>query len=248
MRHMAHPVLLVHGAWHGAWCWDPVVAELDARGVRAVALDLPGHGADTGALTDLHGDAERVRHALDDFDEPVVVVGHSYGGVVITEAGVHPNVAHLVYIASFNVDEGETAMGVAVAESAAAGIDYAGRPDAFAHTHEGEDGTTTVDGEGARVLFYNDCADDVADWAARRLGPHPMVTLSQAPEAVAWRHRPSTYAVCGRDNIVHPELQRILARRADSVVEWPTGHSPFLSRPELVADLLVERAGRSSAH
>ena len=71
-----------------------------------------------------------------------------------------------------------------------------------------------------------------------RLGPHPIETLSQSAWAVAWRHRPSTYAICALDNIVHPDLQRILARRATTSVEWPTGHSPFLSRPDLVADLL----------
>jgi pimeloyl-ACP methyl ester carboxylesterase len=244
---MTNPVLLVHGAWHGAWCWEPVVAALEARDVRAVAVDLPGHGDDTSPFTDLHGDAGRVRAALDDFDEPVVLVGHSYGGVVITEAGVHPNVAQLVYIASFNVDDGETAMGAAVTESGAAGIDHSGRPDVFAHIHEEPDGTTTVDYEGARILFYNDCSDEVADWAAKRIGPHRIDTLSQAPGAVAWRHRRSTYAVCTQDNIVHPDLQRILARRADTAVEWPTGHSPFLSRPELVADLLAAVARGSTA-
>jgi pimeloyl-ACP methyl ester carboxylesterase len=248
MRLMASPVLLVHGAWHGAWCWEPVVTALAALDVHAVAVDLPGHGDDTSALTDLH-DAARVRAALDDSDEPVVLVGHSYGGVVITEAGVHPNVAQLVYIAAFNVDEGETAMGVAISESEAAGIDHSGQSDAFAHMHGNDDGTTTVDYEGARILFYNDCSDEVADRAARRLGPHPMDTQSQAAGAVAWRHRRSTYAVCTRDNIVHPDLQRILARRANTAVEWPTGHSPFLSRPALVAELLaaVAMAGDSTA-
>jgi len=219
------------------------MAELTTRGVRAVAVDLPGHGADQGPLTDLAGDAERVRHALDDFDEPVVLAGHSYGGVVITQAGLHPRVSDLVYLASFNLDENESAMSAAMAGSAHAAIDYSDRPDALAHTHIADDGTSTVDVEGARILFYNDCPDELADWATSQLGPHCMASLSQIPAAVAWRHRPSTYAVCTLDNIVHPELQRILARRAGHVVEWPTGHSPFLSRPDLVADLLFEVAG-----
>jgi pimeloyl-ACP methyl ester carboxylesterase len=240
----AKPVLLVHGAWHGAWCWEPVVAALSERGVPALAIDLPGHGDDTGALTDLHGDAEEVCDALDRFDEPVVLVGHSYGGIVNTEAGVHANVAELVYLAAFNLDAGESALGAAVAESSAADLDHSGRPDALAQIHVDEDGISTIGAEGARILFYNDCSDDVADWAVARLGPHPMANLDQTPDAVAWRHKPSTYAVCTRDNIVHPDLQRILARRANRVVEWPTGHSPFLSRPDLVVDLLVAVATR----
>jgi pimeloyl-ACP methyl ester carboxylesterase len=240
----AKPVLLVHGAWHGAWCWEPVVAALADRGVTAEAIDLPGRGDDGGPLTDLHGDADRVRRALDGFDKPVVLVGHSYGGVVITEAGVHPRVSDLVYVASFNVDEGESAMGAAIAESDAAALDHTGRPDVLAHVHVADDGTATIDAEGARILFYNDCRPDIAQWAVDRLGPHPMATLSQAPTAVAWRQRPSTYAVCALDNIVHPGLQRLLARRADHVVDWPTGHSPFLSRPDLVAELLADVAAR----
>jgi len=215
------------------------VAALADRGIAAVALDLPGHGAHGGALTDLHGDAEHVRMALDGFDEPVVLVGHSYGGVVITEAGVHRRVAHLVYLASFNLDDGESAMSAAVAESDSAGLDHTGRPDALSRIHLAEDGTSTVDPDGARILLYNDCSDENADWAVHRLGAHLTESLSQSPRCVAWRQRPSTYAVCTLDNIVHPDLQRLLARRADNVVEWPTGHSPFLSRPDLVADLLA---------
>jgi len=236
---VAKPVLLVHGAWHGAWCWEPVVAGLTERGVPAVAIDLPGHGDDAGALTDLHADAERVRNALDGFDEPVILAGHSYGGIVNTEAGVHSNVADLVYVAAFNLDEGESALSAAVSESTAADLDHTGRPDALAQIQVGEDGISTIHAAGARILFYNDCSDEVADWAVARLGPHPMASLGQTPGAVAWRHKPSTYAVCTLDNIVHPDLQRILARRADRVVEWPTGHSPFLSRPDLVVDLLA---------
>ena len=232
-------VVLVHGAWHGAWCWGPVVSALDERDIEAVAVDLPGHGDDPGALVDLHGDADRVRQALDTCRGPIVLVGHSYGGVVITEAGLHPKVSHLVYIASFNVGEGESAMSAAVTESEAAAIDHSDRPDVLGYIDVGDDGTSTVDGEGARILFYNDCSDATADWALARLGPHPMETLSQVPRVVAWRHRPSTYAICAVDNIVHPDLQRILAQRATTSLEWPTGHSPFLSRPDLVADLLA---------
>ena len=238
----ARPVLLVHGAWHGAWCWGPVVAALEDRGVRGVAIDLPGHGDDRASLTDVHGDAQRVREVLDGFAEQVVLVGHSYGGVVITEAGVHPSVSELVYIAAFNLDSGESAMSAAVAESEAAALDHSGRPDALLYVHGHEDGTSSVDTDGARVLFYNDCTPEVAAWASSMLGRQPMENLSQAPRAVAWRSRPSTYAVCTIDNIVHPDLQRVLARRADTVVEWPTGHSPFLSRPDLVAELLARRA------
>ena len=84
--------MLVHGAWHGAWCFDRVMPLLEEAGVPAVAIDLPGHGNDPGPFSDLHGDAVRVLNRLDDIDGEVVLLGHSYGGAVITEAGTDPSV------------------------------------------------------------------------------------------------------------------------------------------------------------
>ncbi len=83
-------VVLVHGAWHGAWCWAAVQAELDGRGLASLAVDLPGHGASTLPFTDLAGDAAHVADVVARAARPVVLVGHSYGGAVIGEAGAHP--------------------------------------------------------------------------------------------------------------------------------------------------------------
>src|ERR1700724_2435336 len=94
---MTATVVLIHGAFHGAWCFDRVMPLLSQANVGAVAVDLPGHGHDIGPFTDLHGDASRVCDVLDRIDGEVVLLGHSYGGAVITEAGVHPAVRHLVY-------------------------------------------------------------------------------------------------------------------------------------------------------
>ena len=157
---------------------------------------------------------------------------------MITEAGDHPAVDHLVYVAAFNLEAGESAMTAAAGLSEAGAIDHSGRPDVLASLLVAEDGTSTIDPAGARTLFYEDCPPEVADWAVARLGAQPMVTLTQEPAAVAWHGRRSTYAVCAEDNVVHPDLQRLLAKRADEVVEWPTGHFPFLSRPELVVGLV----------
>lgn len=232
-------VVLVHGAWHGAWCWDAVVQELEHRSVPVTAIDLPGHGADHGALTDLHGDAAQVCEHLDRIDGPVVLVGHSYGGAVVTEAGVHPKVEHLVYVAAFNLDADETVMTAAAGDPEAATIDHAGRPDPRDYLEPAGEGATTVTADGARVMLYNTCPADVAEWATKRLSPQSMASFEQTPAAVGWRAHTSTYVVCTHDNIVHPDLQRIIARRATTTVEWPTDHSPFLSHPGLVADLLA---------
>src|SRR5438132_1148919 len=136
-------VVLVHGAWHGAWCFDRVLPRLRDAGVDAVAIDLPGHGEDAAAC------------------------------------------------------------------------------------------------------FYNDCDAGTVAWAVDRLGPHPMVNLGQAPTAIAWRARPSTYVVCREDLAVHPDVQRLMAQRCTTTLEWPTGHSPFLSRPDLLAGLLADLAHRA---
>lgn len=243
---MAARVVLVHGAWHGAWCWDAVVEGLRAEGITADAVDLPGHGDDTMPLTDLYGDAARVTAALDALatveDDPVLLVGHSYGGAVITEAGVHPSVAHLVYLAALNLDEGETMLEAALDDPRAADIDHTGRPEFMEHLTMLEDGSATVSAEGAHALFYNECPAELAAEAVPRLTPQPLLNMGQSPTRVAWRERPSTYVVCARDNAVHPDLQRILADRCTDAVEWETDHSPFLADPARVTAFLAALA------
>jgi len=236
---MVRRVILVHGAWHGAWAWDRVIPLLAAAGVEATPIDLPGHGDDPGPFGDLHADAARLSRELDRRGSNVVLVSHSYGGAVITEAGDHDAVDHLVYVASFALDAGESCTTALAAEAEAAGIDHQGRPDLGDGFVEGPNGTVSLEPLVAAACFYNDCDNATADWALARLGPQPLASLQQAPYGVAWKARPSTYAVCADDLAVHPDLQRLLARRCTTSVEWPAGHSPFLSRPEVVAELLV---------
>ena len=100
-------VLLVHGAWHGAWCWAALQSELDQHGIASLAIDLPGHGASTLPLSDMHGDAQHVADVASKIGRPVVLVGHSYGGGVIGEAAhilrnsISAPVQHLVYLTAF---------------------------------------------------------------------------------------------------------------------------------------------------
>jgi pimeloyl-ACP methyl ester carboxylesterase len=235
---MTASVVLVHGAWHGAWCFDRVVALLTDAGIDAIAVDLPGHGSDPGPLSDLHGDSARVREVLDQLDGECVLLGHSYGGAVITEAGTHPAVRHLVYLCAFALDADESCMAAAIKESAALGISFDGRPNLAEAMAFQSDETISVTPAGAAECFYNDCDDATTAMAIGRLGPQPSGTLNDVPTAVAWRERPSTYVVCTEDLAVHPDLQRVMARRCTDTVDWPTSHSPFLSAPERVADLL----------
>jgi pimeloyl-ACP methyl ester carboxylesterase len=230
-------VVLVHGAWHGAWCWERVLPLLANAGIAAVAVDLPGHGDSSEPHGDLHGDAASVAPVLDEVGPDVVLVGHSYGGAVITEAGVHPAVRHLVYLCAFALDEGESCQRAATAEATT--LDHTGRPNLGRAMVDLGDGLVGLEPTFAAQCLYNDCDEATRAWAVARLGPQSAVALADTPQAVGWRAKPSTYVVCADDLIVHPGLQRVLAARCPSSVEWPTGHSPFLSQPELVAELLA---------
>jgi pimeloyl-ACP methyl ester carboxylesterase len=98
----------------------------------------------------------------------------------------------------------------------------------------------TVDPDIAATMFYNDCADETATWATERLRPQMLTWMGQRPREVAWRCKPSTYVICTNDQAIDPAQQREWARRCSNSVEWETGHSPFLSRPDLVVELVTE--------
>jgi pimeloyl-ACP methyl ester carboxylesterase len=242
---MTATVVLVHGAWHGAWCWERVAENLRAYGVDTIAIDLPGHGADTRALGDLHDDAAHVATVLGSIDGPAVLVGHSYGGAVVTEAGVRPNVAHLVYVAAFALTDEESCSTAGTSDPAAvAMIDHSGRSDVGALMIVDDEGVVALDREGVAQVFFNDCDDWWTQWAVDRLDRQRLESLMQSPDAVAWRERPSTYVLCTHDNAVHPDLQRLMAARCSEQLELPASHSPFLSWPDRLADHLHELAGR----
>jgi len=236
---MSPTVVLVHGAWHGSWAWDRVMPLLFAAGVSAVAVDLPSGRSLAGSVGDLHADAVTVTAELHRH-ESAVLLGHSYGGAVITEAGAHPSVQHLVFLAAFPLRSDESCVHAAVDETS--GIDDTGRTGLGSGFIQHPDGSVTLTPAVARACLYSDLDDATAAWAEERLGPQSLTALAQSPHEVAWEVTPSTYIVCGDDQAVHPDLQRILARRCRTQLEWPTGHSPFLSDPARVAALLTELA------
>lgn len=230
---------------HGAWAWERVLPLLTSAGVECFALDLPGHGEDGRPCGNLGSDVACVREILDEFNGDVVLVGHSYGGAVITEAGLHPAVQHLVYIAAFALDDDESCVSAAAVEVEADQISNDGRPNLGAGFIMSSGDMITLDPASAAECLYNDCDADTVAWALTHLGPQPLITLQETPKLAAWRTKPSTYVVCVDDMAVHPDLQRIMARRCGSLIEWPTDHSPFLCRPDLVAGLLEDLAKSS---
>jgi pimeloyl-ACP methyl ester carboxylesterase len=225
-------VVLVHGAWHGGWCWDMVVRQLDAAGVASVTVENPSVAQ---APADLHADGDNVRRVLDGVDGPVVLVGHSYGGAVITDAGAHPAVAQLVYLTAFALDDGES-----VIQNDLAGLEDVKLGEGMRF----ETDTAQLDLARAVEFFFHDCTPDVAASAVAQLRPMSMAAMTCTPRAVAWREKPSTYIVCTDDRALPVTLQQSNANRLGTVFEMPTSHSPFLSRPDDLARLLIEISSR----
>jgi pimeloyl-ACP methyl ester carboxylesterase len=231
----AAAVVFVHGGWGGSWCWDRVTPLLDARGIRWSAVDLPTCSPQPNAPATLSDDAATVRAAIDAAGGPCVVLGHSYGGMVITQACAgHPNVTRLVYLAAFMPDADESIRSLSASGEP--------NPDFISAIKTDADGWSTLDAETAPDLLYHDCDANTVAWAAANFRPM-RGGIGENVTAAAWRGIPSTYVITEQDKGVLPSVQRTMSDRATDVVSWDTSHSPFASRPELVADLLERLVG-----
>jgi hypothetical protein len=207
---------------------------LEERGWTTVAVDLPTvHAADKAALG-LAADAGAVRSAIDAVDGDVVVVAHSYGGVPATQGAGAANVTHIVFISAFVLDIGESLV-------AAGG----GQPDWWDVR-----GSLVAAGTSARPpqgLFFADLPAAGADAAAARLSTQSARAYHDEVTAAAWRGRPTTYVITEQDAIFPARAQEALADGAGSgTVRLPTSHSPFLSQPRAVADIIGRAAQRDA--
>jgi pimeloyl-ACP methyl ester carboxylesterase len=229
---MARPTLLfVHGAWHGSWCWEPLRQVLEERGWTTTAVDLPTMHAPDKAALGMAADAEAVRAAIGATDGDVVVVAHSYGGIPATQGAGAGNVTHIVYISAFVLDLGESL-------SSGAG----GQPDWW-YIKDGL-AIAGTDAHPVRGLFYADVPAAEAEAAAARLTSQGPRAYQDQVTATAWRGRPTTYVITEQDAVFPVGAQEALAARAGSnTVRMATSHSPFLSQPAAVADI-IERAAR----
>ncbi|MFF3561304.1 alpha/beta fold hydrolase [Streptomyces sp. NPDC002574] len=220
-------ILLVHGAWHGAWCWESLVPELTARGWRAATVDLPSASADPAHNAGMYDDARAVRERLAALDGPVTVLAHSYGGLPATEAVADaPDVSRLVYLAAFQLDQGDSLAGQAGGQLLT-----------------GDTGTVPVPGEPNRVL-YGDVAPEDAERAIARLVPQSVKSMSEPLTAVGWKAVPSSYIVCEDDAALPPAVQEEMALRAERSYRRAWSHSPFLSAPAELAALITADADR----
>jgi pimeloyl-ACP methyl ester carboxylesterase len=219
-------VVFVQGACvrDQAWWWSRMVQPLAERGLRTAAVELP---TCNGKGTTLRDDIAATTQLIAAAEPPVILVGHSYGGMVITGAGVHANVSRVVYLTAAVPDRGESQADVYAGGEPAPWID------------PGADGTVGVHAEIVREVFLWDVDPQTADKAVARLTRQSgQVFIDPVPHA-AWRDKPSAYLVCARDRAIPPDKQRALAERTTTVAELPTGHFPFLTAPDLLARALA---------
>lgn len=212
------PVVIVHGLYHRPEHFDAVARRLRSSGVEAIVPELH-----RGSLA---ADTEAVQAAVDALHEPPLLLGHSYGGSVIT--GVR-GARHLVHLAAFVLDTGESA---AALGGASAEPRDAIRPE--------PDGSTSLRPDRAADVLYDDCPEPLAARAVGLLRSQAPGCGGGVPHHHSWKDTPSTYVVCGQDRAIDPALQRTMASRCTEVREWGTGHSPFVGQPDLLVGLLRE--------
>ncbi|ETX30399.1 hydrolase [Roseivivax isoporae LMG 25204] len=221
-------VVLVHGAFADGSGWRGVYDILTARGYRVSVVQNP--------LTSLEDDVAATHRAIDRLDGPTILVGHSYGGTVITEAGVNPNVAGLVYVSALAPDVGETT-----------GDQFSEIPAPADFVIEtGADGFGFVNSEKFKIGFAGDTSDPDAAFLRDSQVPINMEIFGTPVSHAAWKEKPSWAVVATEDNAIDPELLRHTADRIGAVsVEVPGSHVVFLTQPEAVADV-IDTAARSA--
>ena len=223
-------VVFVHGACvkDGTWWWHRTAALLDEQGVASVAPALPSCGETGQPGAGLAEDVAAVRQVLTAGDEPTVVVAHSYGGIVTSEAAAGVGgVRHVLLVSSYLPQVGES-LSTFGGEQPAPFLDL-----------DPQRGVFTVRPDDLAPSFLHDCDQQVQRDALSRTAWQSMSVLTQPVSVSAWQDVPSTYLVCADDRGTPSNAQREFARRAGSVVEVDAGHHPFLSRPAVVRDLVL---------
>jgi pimeloyl-ACP methyl ester carboxylesterase len=227
--------VLVHGGGSGAWTWHLVVEELNKRGLDAVALDLPSADA-TDNTAGPRDDADYVRRVIDDLGTPVILVGNSYGGYVISEAAIgHSAVKRLVFLAAIMPDPGRPLMDIIAEATVPAdelGLEFL------------DDGRIVFDPETDLVSSYQLASPEEVAYIRQHLArPMSLGTVQPTIDEPAWKTIPSTYIVCTEDRALRPEAQRAWAKeRATDYHELPVDHCPQHSHPGLVVDILEQLA------
>lgn len=219
----AKNILLVHGAWSDGSSWSKVIPELEAKGFNVVAVQLP--------LTSLADDVAATERAIALEDGPVLLVGHSYGGAVISEAGNDPKVAGLVFISAFAPDNGESALSLAMANPTPIVAEL--RPDAT--------GFLKITTQGIFEDFAQRLPRIEREVLAATQGPTSASALGAPISNPAWRNKPNWFLISANDRTIAPELQAVEAQRMDAVtLTLPTCHVAMLEEPFKVASFIAK--------
>lgn len=231
--------VLVHGAWHGGWCWNKIVARLEAKGHTVVAPDMPGHGIDRTPIETVTMDSivAKMAGVIGAQKEPVVLVGHSYGGSVITATGeaCPDKIRALAYVAAFIVPDGKSTMELAQDDPE---NELAGN---IVFTEDGK--SATANPAVLKQVFYAQCQEDDIALARTLLVPEATAGF-QAPIATTagrWGKLPKFYVECVRDKAISISRQRRVQAYGpcEKVFTLDTDHSPFFSMPDQLTDILV---------
>ncbi len=224
---MSAKVLFVHGAFHGAWCWEKVAAIVDAAGTPTESVELY-RGSREDDVAHVQSEVDR----LGAEGAQVVLVGHSMGGIAIT--GVKPkSVAHLVYVAAL-------LPGIGGPSSTDAVLPLFHESSRFA------DGEMHIEPSKAEALFYHDCTPEDVQWAISKLRPNAAYGGDDDASDAAWRSAPTTYIVCTDDRVFSVDYQRKAAALTTHAEDLSTSHSPMLSAPDLLAGALQRVVARIS--
>jgi pimeloyl-ACP methyl ester carboxylesterase len=223
-------IVLVHGGFVDGAGWEDVYKVLKLNGFKVSIVQNP--------TTSLADDVAITKLVLDSQDKPVILVGHSYGGVVITEAGTHPNVAGLVYIAAFAPDKDESVVKLIANPPPGAPVPPILPP---------RDGFLFLDKAKFQASFAADVGDDKAAFMADSQVPWGVNALGGEVTQPAWRTRASWYLVAREDRMIPPDAQRFMSRRIGAVtVEEHGSHAVYVSKPNVVA-ALIEKAANEAA-
>ena len=223
----ASNIVLVHGLFADGSCWSEVIARLQAVGLNATAVQNP--------LTTLPAAVDSAQRVLARQDGPTVLVGHSFSGMIVTEAGMHPNVSALVYVAARAPDAGEDYTALAKTfptPAASAGIIF-----------DGDEGRLS------EAAFLRDFAGDLPEAKAKVLyavqQPFDKALLTGKTAHAAWRSKPSFYAVSTEDRTIDPDLERFMAKRMGArTIEVKASHLSLISHPDEITRLILEAAGQ----
>jgi pimeloyl-ACP methyl ester carboxylesterase len=231
--------ILIHGSWHGAWCWYKIIPLLEQAGHKAIALDLPGHGRDWTAARNvsMQSYVDSVCKILDAQPEPVILVGHSRGGIVISQTAEQrpEKIRTLVYLAAFLIPNGEAMLPTALSDTESLIVSNL--------VVNEEQGYHMLKAEAFREALYADCSEEDVALATALLTPEP-----NAPVAMPLNLSDEKFGRVGRvyietlqDKGVTPTLQKKMytASSCQKVISMETSHSPFLSAPEKLVSHLA---------